>query len=66
MSTDNDNLVARREAVVARGVAPFAGPRTVVSASGAIITDADGRILSARWGVPTLSELKRLVAGASR
>ena len=31
-----------------------------------IITDASGRILATRWGVPTLSELKRLRAKEKR
>jgi 4-aminobutyrate aminotransferase/(S)-3-amino-2-methylpropionate transaminase len=44
MSRSSD-LVARREAVVARGVAQFVGPVTAVSGSGAMLTDADGKPL---------------------
>ena len=39
----NEDLLARRAAVVAPGVAQFAGPVTAVSAKGAVITDAEGR-----------------------
>jgi hypothetical protein len=31
-----------------------------------IVTDSNGRILTARWGVPTLSELKRLHANGGK
>ena len=27
----------------------------------AVVTDASGRVLIARWGVPTISDLKRLL-----
>jgi hypothetical protein len=32
----------------------------------AFVTDSTGRILAARWGVPTLSELKRLQASEGK
>ncbi len=34
------------------------------STPASIVTDPSGRILAARWGVPTLSEVRRLRAGA--
>ena len=41
--TKSKDLLARRAAVVPRGVGQFAGPVTAVSAEGATITDADGQ-----------------------
>ena len=41
----NQTLIARRHAVVPQGVGQFAGECTAVSASGAILTDAEGREL---------------------
>lgn len=45
MSSKGSELITRRERVVARGVARFAGTATAVSANGAAIIDADGREL---------------------
>ncbi len=42
---NNDELVARRHAVVPRAVGEFAGQTTVASASGAHLVDADGTSL---------------------
>ncbi len=41
--SQTDQLLQRREAVVPRAVARFAGTSTAASAKGAIITDVDGR-----------------------
>ena len=36
------------------------------STPASIVTDSTGRILAAHWGVPTLSELKRVQANEER
>lgn len=43
MNTESERLVERRHAAVARGVAQFAGNMTATRASGATLTDMDGR-----------------------
>src|SRR3970282_52267 len=43
--TNSERLVARRHAVVPRGVGQFAGDTTAASAQGTRIVDADGREL---------------------
>ncbi len=44
-ASPSQSLIARRRAVVARGVGQFAGDTTVASAAGARLTDADGHEL---------------------
>jgi 4-aminobutyrate aminotransferase/(S)-3-amino-2-methylpropionate transaminase len=44
-SNPSQELIRRRQAVVARGVGQFAGDTTAVTARGARLTDADGREL---------------------
>ncbi len=43
--TRTQELLARRDRIVPRGVARFAGPASAVSARGGVIVDADGREL---------------------
>lgn len=43
MNTESERLIERRHAVVARGVAQFAGNTTAAHARGATLVDADGR-----------------------
>ena len=54
--TMNQDLVARRHAVVPRAVGQFAGETTVVSASGAHIVDADGnRLIDFAGGIGVMN-----------